>query len=180
MLAEQRQAAMPRGLSQLQGHEAPVRAGKPPTPVPASTSRERQQIRDVGAASADGDREPLTHAGHAGHVQLEAVEAVAGVALWDAHAAPVLAAVEDATLLSLQSLEALVETWRVARGCQSRVTARLARGDIRHLVRWCRWGWHQLRAARSKAWGHPGASQPGWELPGSPCVSQYSPGWLGR
>jgi len=116
---------------------APGRVGTPPAAVPAS-SGERQLPRDAGpgcphspspsrcARSPRASPAALTHAGHAGHVQLEAVEAVAGVAFPDAHAAPVLAAVEDPALLSLQPLEALVEAWKVARRCQSRVTLRSA------------------------------------------------------
>ena len=48
----------------------------------------------------------LTNAGHASHVQAVAVEAVAGEALGDAHAAAVGAAIQDPTLLRLQSLVA--------------------------------------------------------------------------
>lgn len=92
----------------------------------AATKACRGQAAHTALAAAPGlapgwPQPPLTHAGHEGHVQLEAIKAVAGVALPDAHAAPVLAAIEDPTLLSLQPFEALVEAWKVARPCQSRV-----------------------------------------------------------
>lgn len=110
--SRKRPAELPRGPSQPYGKE--------------SEERERSCCRPgqhrQGAAAARGRGASLTHAGHAGHVQLEAVEAVAGVSLRDAHAAPVLAAVEDPALLRLQPLETLVETWRATRHSQSRVS----------------------------------------------------------
>lgn len=106
-------AEAPRGPSQPYGKEWEEEGG---------CSCCRPGWHRQGAAAARARGASLTHAGHAGHVQLEAVEAVAGVSLRDAHAAPVLAAVEDPALLRLQPLEALVETWRVARWGQSRVS----------------------------------------------------------
>lgn len=111
--------------------------GTPPVAVPDSTTRERQPPRDAGLRRTPRPqlrqpqawpRPPLTHAGHAGHVQLEAVKAVAGVSLPDADTPPVLTAVEDPALLSLQPLEALVKAWRVARWCQSSLTLHPAAG----------------------------------------------------
>lgn len=147
-------AEPPGWSSQLCGTEAPGRAGTPPAAVPTGTTRERQPPRDgcwdqaartaTAAAPSSpwrGPGPPLTHAGHAGHVQLEAIEAVAGVALPDTHTAPVLAAVEDPALLSLQPLEALVEAWKVARRCQSRVTLCPAtEGTSGNVARHCWWG----------------------------------------
>lgn len=95
---------------------APGSVGAPSAAVPVGTARERQLPRDAGARLPTqpwaGPRlfwPSLTHTSHAGHVQLEAIEAVTGVALPDAHAAPILTAIQDPTLLSLQPLEALVE-----------------------------------------------------------------------
>ena len=56
----------------------------------------------------------LTHTRHAGHIQGVSVEAVAGVALLYPHAAPVLTAVQNATLFRSQALK------RVVRDCRTR------------------------------------------------------------
>lgn len=139
----------------------------------------------AGSSRGQGTQASLTHAGHAGHVQLEAVEAVAGVSLRDAHAAPVLAAVEDPALLRLQPLEALVETWgRVARWGQSRVSLSPATKGIS--------GVQQDSAGDARPDSHepetelaPSLEQPGLggndeAVPMDTVCVQHSPGWLGR
>lgn len=47
----------------------------------------------------------LTHTGHVGRIQLEAFKAVTCVALPNTHTAAILAAIQDATFLSLKTFE---------------------------------------------------------------------------